>query len=371
MLTGYAQVARLAGLEPKGMLLAGHLPIASLTDPELKVSFQAIALLLEASAQSGGMPDFGLRMVETRRLTHMGVVALLSREQPTARAAIQTIVDNLWMMTDALTLTLEESAGQAILAVHARRPAYVRRQIVELSVGTLVHALRVLIGATWRPQAVLLPHPPPRDLTIHRRVLRVVPRFRYEMAAIVLLSHDLDTPVVGADPVAARTLQRHLTQVPRPPPPDTVAQVRGLAAKSLASGGCSTEQIAARLGIDARALHRRLASHGVTFSGIVEDLRGELVEQHLREGGRSLTEIAELLGYASLSAFSRWYSQRYNVAPSTRLAERAGGPQRPAGPRPRRGRHARPGAAVAQGILTTVSPEPSPVDVIPPYPTML
>ena len=310
------------------MLLAGHLPIASLTNPELKVSFQAVALLLEASAQSGRMPDFGLRMVETRRLTHMGVVALLSREQPTARAAIQTIIDNLWMMTEALTLTLEESAGQAVLTARSHRPAYVRRQIVELIVGVLVHGLRVLIGPAWRPQAVLLPHPAPPDLAIHRRVLRVVPTFRSEMIAIVLLSRDLDTPVVDADPEAARILQRLLTQVPRPPPPDTVTQVRDLAARSLASGGCSTDQVAAQLGIDVRALHRRLASHGVTFSSIVDDLRGELAEQHLREGGRSLTEISELLGYASLSAFSRWYTQRYGVAPSTRLAERAGRPPR-------------------------------------------
>jgi AraC-like DNA-binding protein len=147
--------------------------------------------------------------------------------------------------------------------------------------------------------------------------------------------------------------------------------VRGLAAKSLASGGCTTEQIATQLGIDARALHRRLASHGVTFSGIVEDLRGELAEQHLRDGGRSLTEIAELLGYASLSAFSRWYSQRYNVAPSTRLAERAGGPQRPAAPRVRRGRHAWPEAAIAQAISTTAWPRPTPGDLVPPYLTML
>jgi AraC-like DNA-binding protein len=328
VLTGYAQVARLAGLEPKSMLLAGHLPIAALTDPELKVSFQAVALLLEESAQSGGMLYFGLRMVETRRLTHMGMVALLSREQPTARAAIQTIIDNLWMMTEAFTLTLEEAGGQAVLAVHWRRPAYVRRQIVELIIGVLVHALRVLIGAAWRPQAVLLPHPAPPDLTIHRRVLRVVPTFRSEMAAIVLQSRDLDTPVVGADPEAARILQRHLAQISRPPPPDTVAQVRDLAAKSLASGGCSTEQIAAQLGIDVRSLHRRLAGHGVTFSGIVDELRGELAEQHLREGGRSLTEISELLGYASLSAFSRWYSQRHGAAPSARLAGPAAPPSR-------------------------------------------
>jgi AraC-like DNA-binding protein len=326
VLTGYAQVARLVGLEPKGMLLASHLPIASLADPELKVSFQAIALLLETSAQNGGMLYFGLRMVETRRLTHMGMVALLSREQPTARAALQTIIDNLWMMNEALTLTLEEHGGQGVLALHWRRPAYVRRQIVELTVGVLVHALRVLIGPSWRPQAVLLPHPAPPDLTIHRRVLRVVPTFRFEIGAIVLLSRDLDTPVAGADPEAARILQRHLAQVSRPLPLDTVEQVRDLAARSLASGGCSTDQIAAQLGIDARALHRRLAGHGVTFSGVVDELRGELAEQHLREGGHTLTEISELLGYASLSAFSRWYSQRYGVAPSRRLAERDGLP---------------------------------------------
>ncbi|MGZ5956654.1 MAG: hypothetical protein ACXWKT_20525, partial [Caulobacteraceae bacterium] len=44
----------------------------------------------------------------------------------------------------------------------------------------------------------------------------------------------------------------------------------------------------------------------LTFTDLLEDTRRSLAASYADAGERSLTEIAGLLGYSSLSAFSRW-----------------------------------------------------------------
>jgi AraC-like DNA-binding protein len=41
----------------------------------------------------------------------------------------------------------------------------------------------------------------------------------------------------------------------------------------------------------------------------------EEVAQHLDKRSQSLTEVAEVLGFSRLSAFSRWFSQHFGCGP--------------------------------------------------------
>lgn len=50
-------------------------------------------------------------------------------------------------------------------------------------------------------------------------------------------------------------------------------------------------------------MNRRLRRHGLSFTRVVDDVRKSLAAQHLLGSEKSLSEIAELLGFASLSAF--------------------------------------------------------------------
>jgi hypothetical protein len=53
----------------------------------------AVARLLEDSAARSGRPDFGLRLAERRRLSNLGVLALLVRKQPTIREALEALAN--------------------------------------------------------------------------------------------------------------------------------------------------------------------------------------------------------------------------------------------------------------------------------------
>ncbi len=58
-------------------------------------------------------------------------------------------------------------------------------------------------------------------------------------------------------------------------------------------------EVARKLG--RRTLARRLASEGLTFSGVLEVLRSDLAKRHLADQDLLISEIAWLLGYSDVS----------------------------------------------------------------------
>jgi AraC-like DNA-binding protein len=82
----------------------------------------------------------------------------------------------------------------------------------------------------------------------------------------------------------------------------------------LPSGLCSVENVANRLGLNRRTLHRQLAREGQTFSSIIDAVRSELATRYI--GNRDLTSISDLLGFSARSAFSRWFRSQFGCSVS-------------------------------------------------------
>ena len=78
----------------------------------------------------------------------------------------------------------------------------------------------------------------------------------------------------------------------------------------LPHGQAKIGEIAPRLGVSVRTLTRLLASEGCTFSEIIDALRLDLAKTYLQEQNLPMSEVAWLLGFGELSAFShackRW-----------------------------------------------------------------
>ena len=66
-----------------------------------------------------------------------------------------------------------------------------------------------------------------------------------------------------------------------------------------------------------RTLQRQLERDGATFSEILDLLREQQVGQHFANRRLSLTDVAHLLGYSTLSSFSAWYRSRFDETPTS------------------------------------------------------
>ncbi len=312
-LTHYADVARRGGLDPGRMLREFDLPPRCLEDAEIKVPVDSVRRLLEASADRSGVEVFGLLMAEARRLSHLGPLGLLVREQPTLRLAVEAFARYGRRLNAALLLAIEEAGDVVVLReeliVGRAGPV---RQSTELVVGIAFRTLSALLGPVWRPRRVCFAHDAPADRSVHERVFGRNVEFGHDFNGIVCARADLDRPNPNADPAMAKYAQRLLEESSAGAADNISMQVRQLVVTLLGSGACTIERVAQHLGVDRRTVHRRLASDGQAFSAIVDTVRRELAERYMKDRHRSLTEISSLLGFAAPSGFSRWYRRQFS-----------------------------------------------------------
>jgi AraC-like DNA-binding protein len=322
-LTNYAEVARKCGLDPSRMLREFKLPARCLDDPETIVPLDAVRALLEASAERSGVEGFALLMAETRRLSALGPLGLLLREEPTPRTALETFVRHGKRLNESLSLTIEEAGDVVVLReILVIGHAGSVRQGTELAIGVAFRTLQQLLGPGWRPRRVCFAHDPPRDRSVHERVFGRNVEFGHDFNGIVCARTDLARVNDAADPDLARMARKMLdVQESKAEQGSVVAQVRELVISLLPSGTCTIDRAAQHLGIDRRTIHRRLQREGVTFSTIVDAVRRELAERYL-EDRRTVSEIASLLGFSAASGFSHWYRRLHDATPSSRRTKR-------------------------------------------------
>lgn len=330
-LTHYGDVARSAGLDPAAMLREAGLDSDVESTPDRLIPVERVGRLLNASAALSGQEAFGLAMAESRRLSNLGPVGLLMRDQPTLRDSLLVLMRYQARLNGALSLRMEEQAGLVVLredlrAGRARQPV---RQRIELALGVMVHLLRQFLGAQWQPRRVCFEHAAPRELAVHRRLLGDRIDFGAELNAIVLLSAELDAPNLTADPAMARYAQE-LLDTARPVPPQSLADdVRRLVVQLLPGGRCGIVQVCGHLGLPVRTVQRALADQGQSFTSLLDDARRELAQRYVMDGERPLTDVALLLGFSSPSAFSRWHQAQFGrSAKASRAVHDAGGQER-------------------------------------------
>ncbi|RDH09566.1 AraC family transcriptional regulator [Tsukamurella pulmonis] len=314
-LANYSELTRALGADPRLLLRASGLDPSGATVQDRWVPADAVNDLLERTAAVTGHDDLGLRLAELRRLSHLGPLSLVLREEPDVRSALQVLIRHERMYNEALHTRLSTTDGVATLRVelHLDRPAP-DRQAVDLAVGVLYGVLRELLGRDWMPLSVSFGHPPPQRVQTARRMFGGALHFDADHSGIRLPAADLARGSAGADPqlreYTRRLLERHGAREQ-----DATARVRELVDLLLPTGRCSVEQVARSLGVDRRTVHRRLTAEETTFTAVVDDAR-EALARHLVAGRTySLAEVAGILAFSSPSNFSRWFRGRFGCTP--------------------------------------------------------
>jgi AraC-like DNA-binding protein len=89
----------------------------------------------------------------------------------------------------------------------------------------------------------------------------------------------------------------------------------------LPHGKAHAEEISRKLGMSERTLARRLSSEGLTFAGVLNELKIELAKRYLQEKDLPISEVAWLLGYREASALThacyRWFGKSPRVMRSS------------------------------------------------------
>lgn len=323
-LTNYFEVARFVGLDPYEMLRHEGISAQSLTDPEQPLAIAPVSRLLEESARRSGCMSFGLLMAESRSPASVGPVGLLLQHERSARAVIKALVEYQSMLGEAFAFSLEEYEGGAIFHTDIVGEL-AGRQAIELMMAFAYKLVTSYVGGGWQPESAHFIHDAPIDLAVHRRVFDCSLEFESEFNGFVCASEAMDAPNPDAEPILAEHARRYLDMLA---PPSGDGRIATRARRSLQlllpAGRASLEQVGETLGVHPRALQRLLEKEGETYAGLLNAVRRDLAIRYLSSSGRSVTAVAELTGYATPSAFARWFSAEFGMSPIAWRAAKSG-----------------------------------------------
>lgn len=92
-------------------------------------------------------------------------------------------------------------------------------------------------------------------------------------------------------------------------------QVRAHIQQDLIHGEPNLEKVALDLHMSPCTLSRRLKSHDITFTQLIDQVRYELAKHYIQQKNLPISEVAFLLGYSEVSAFSRAFKRWFGCTP--------------------------------------------------------
>ncbi len=314
-LYGYPELAASLGLNADAMLRRVGLAPQALNEADTPISADRVRQLLELSAETSGKEDFGLRLAAGRRLSNLGPISVVLREEPTALAALETLQRYLWLINASLRIQIDcyphlVMIREELIANHAD----VMRQSVELAVGVMYRVLREILGPSWTPRRVCFAHRSPKELDRHTAFFGKSLEFSAEFNGIVCARTDLEARLPNTDANSARQVRTSLDKALALSQTSAGDPIRQLVAALLPLGRCTADQVASHLGMDRRTVHRKLAQDGETFRSVLHAVRMEFAIRQLRDSDHSITEVAQLLGFSGASAFAHWFKKEIGLS---------------------------------------------------------
>jgi len=304
------------------------------------LSYDEGVLLWSALEKLTGDPFVGLNAGRQLTLDQMGALGPAFAAAPTLRGGLMRLVPLLRLVLLGASIELVEGVagpecatqqGSAELCgIEYRMPTVHGPHGVDSMFAAVVALARQCTGDRVCPRVVDLQAPWPTDFEVHASFFGVRPTWARPTCRLLFDAHDLDRPMVGADPALSEVLLEHAEQLLRAevaPPPATLEIEAGIVA-AVDAGNASVEEVAARLSTSARTLQRRIAKTGRTFA----ELRAEVLLRRAREllrEGLSVDEVAARSGYATRSGFERAFTRWSGQSPARfRATARSGGTDR-------------------------------------------
>lgn len=331
-LTGYSALVSELGGDPDALLRRAGIQPSDAGRFDSFFTYVSLIHAEESAAAATGARDFGRRLAERQGIDILGPVGVAARTAGTVAEALGIFEAYLAAYSPAIsvqTVRLPDERtsffGFNVLIPHP--PAH--PQAIELSLGVALRVFRFLLGSTYAPLAVHLPHEPltPRD--DYLRYFACPPRFGEPHAGFTIRDEDLDRPLVRDD-VAHRAMLDYLDTVIDRRDQGMATSVRVLVRQLLPARSATLQVIAQQYRLHPKTLQRRLAAEGVTFADLVDDVRREMAQHYLRDTDMTLAHLARELGYAEQSVLTRscrrWFAASPSRARATwRAAAPAGG----------------------------------------------
>ncbi|MCB9763993.1 MAG: AraC family transcriptional regulator [Alphaproteobacteria bacterium] len=318
--SGVAWIVRLgvaAGADEGTLLARIGLRAEALSSLDARVPRAQSLALWRAIASHLDDPTLPVRFGQGARPEALGVLGYLMKHANTLGELIHTVerFQRLTQSEAPISVWREPegiSIGQRLFPEEAAL-----RFPQEFVISSFTAMIRAAVGDSWSPVGAFFQHDRVPWASAIRRVFRCPVRFQAPCSGITIHPADMALLLNERDPHLHSYLRQlslsYLDSMPgRPHWTSTV--LRRLARSQLEEMP-DLEDVGRALGMSGRTLQRRLRDEGRRYSELVEGVRVDHAKRLLANGVHSVTEVADLMGYAGVDTFSRAFRRWTGQSP--------------------------------------------------------
>jgi AraC-like DNA-binding protein len=303
------------GVPPQALFEGTGLAPQSLADPNVRLTHRQKVALFENAYRLSPEPAIGLIAGQRQRISDFGVFGYGVVTSATFGEAIAFGIEHVRIAGPVFEKSFRVEGGLAIFEGH---PMFELGPLLPLASEFWFSSIETVIsGVLERPfegHLLQLPYPPPPYASRYEEVMHCPVEFDAPVMQWQFDAALLPLPLPNANPmmagVCAEFCGRILDSYGGEP-----ALIRSIREACLASPGAlpRVEEMAGRLCVSARTLHRRLAEAGTSYQEIIDGIRSRLAVEYLERTEMSVEDIAERSGFSDVSnfrkAFRKWTGQ--------------------------------------------------------------
>jgi AraC-like DNA-binding protein len=303
--------AKAAGVDLRPILKKANLPLPLIEDQGVRLKVRDQISFLNLVASGLGDDFLGFHLALRFDLREIGWLYYVMASSKTVCEALQRAARYTSIVNEGLSLSYVDKKEIGVSVQHVGVSRHIDRHQIEFVITFLVRMCRHLTGLRLTPARVKF---------IHRRgsacsELRDFFGGNVEFCAAadeITFATVRDVLVISADPYLSKLLITYYEEALRRRAAyrgSFRSMIENTIVPLLPHGRPRVGQIARHLGIGQRTFARRLSLEGVTYSEVLEQLRCSLAERYLTEESLSISEIAWLLGYQEVSAFTHAFKR--------------------------------------------------------------
>lgn len=306
------QLCKLANINPGWLTAANKRPLSE------KQVYDLWSNVLRISNDA----RFGLHLGESLQLSALGIVGEIIKSSKTVGEAITNAAAMVEHVTDWFNMTVSRKASSFTIYIHPLRadwksymPAL---QMLDVLMVLVIHELDGLLLHKTAPLSVSY-MPEITNISEFERVFRCKPVAKSRKNAISFDISFWNEPIITANYELQNFLKEKMSSAL-----NKIRKKERLSEKinhylisNSYLGVLSLEETAANFHMSTRTLQRRLKEEDANFHQLADSIRQHLAVQALKQTRSTVKEIAFMMGYNELSAFSRAFKRWTGSSPET------------------------------------------------------
>jgi AraC-like DNA-binding protein len=315
---------RTAGVDIDRLLTRVGLTAKEINNEEARLSVKKQIEFVDLVANEIGDTNYGFHLAQEFDLRKLGFLYYIGASADILGDALKRLERYSSIANEGIVLKIKRTTSVVRVSLHySGVPRHTDKHQIEFWIAALIRKCRHLTDNEIRPLQVRLVHLRKDPQNEFKRFIGAEVREHSTVDTVDLRPTAWNLPVVNGDPYLHRCLVRFceeaLTRRGQLLASSVTVKVENAISELLPHGQAHLEKVAAKLGMSPRTLSRQLTIEHSSFTRVLDNMRLALARRYLAERDLRISQVAWLLGYKEIGAFSHAFRRWTGESPrSTR-----------------------------------------------------